>query len=112
MPLTVAKPEVCWQLPLRRLEDWETRPDGREQLRTTITEYNRRGWGDGGEDFDWYCTTDPNCHAVDDEQETDGAANGAAESPRSGQLTAMSSWSSSAKLPMRPSLNIAASGKL
>ncbi len=67
VPLTVAKPEVCWQLPLRRLEDWETRPDGREQLRTTITEYNRRGWGDGGEDFDWYCTTDPNCHAVADD---------------------------------------------
>ncbi|WJY73647.1 hypothetical protein [Corynebacterium auriscanis] len=65
VPLTVAKPEVCWQLPLRRLEAWETRPDGREQLRTTITEYNRRGWGDGGEDFDWYCTTDPNCHVVD-----------------------------------------------
>lgn len=61
--LTESKPEVCWQLPLRRLEDWETRPDGVEQLRTTITEYNRRGWGDGGEDFDWYCTTDSNCHA-------------------------------------------------
>ncbi|WP_459611974.1 hypothetical protein [Corynebacterium urogenitale] len=61
--LTVAKPEVCWQLPLRRLEDWETRPDGVEQLRTTITEYNRRGWGNGGEDFDWFCSTDPACHA-------------------------------------------------
>ncbi|WP_246394764.1 hypothetical protein [Corynebacterium anserum] len=61
--LTIAKPEVCWQLPLRRLESWETRPDGVEQLRTTITEYDRRGWGNGGEDFDWYCTTDPACHA-------------------------------------------------
>ncbi|WP_225723495.1 MULTISPECIES: hypothetical protein [Corynebacterium] len=58
-----SKPEVCWQLPLRRLEEWEVRPDGVEQLRTTITEYNRRGWGNGGEDFDWYCTTDPTCHA-------------------------------------------------
>nr|WP_293790918.1 hypothetical protein [uncultured Corynebacterium sp.] len=61
--LTAAKPEVCWQVPLRRLEDWETRPDGVEMLRTTVTEYNRRGWGDGGEDFDWYCSADPNCHA-------------------------------------------------
>lgn len=61
--LTAAKPEVCWQVPLRRLEDWETRPDGVEMLRTTVTEYNRRGWGDGGEDFDWYCSSDPNCHA-------------------------------------------------
>ncbi|AIK84144.1 hypothetical protein CGLAR1_02455 [Corynebacterium glutamicum] len=60
--LTVVKPEVCWQLPLRRLEAWEERPDGQEILRTTITEYNRRGWGNGGEDFDWYCTTSPRCH--------------------------------------------------
>lgn len=58
-----SKPEVCWQLPLRRLEEWETRSDGAEQLRTTITEYTRRGWGNGGEDFDWYCTTDSTCHA-------------------------------------------------
>lgn len=62
--LTVVKPEVCWQLPLRRLEAYEDRPDGVEILRTTITEYNRRGWGNGGEDFDWYCTTAPGCHTA------------------------------------------------
>ncbi|MEJ6018833.1 hypothetical protein [Corynebacterium sp. H113] len=61
-----AKPDVCWQLPLRRLEDWEERPDGHEILRTTITEYDRRGWGNGGEDFDWYCTGNPGTH--DNEQ--------------------------------------------
>lgn len=61
--LTVVKPEVCWQLPLRRLEAYEDRGDGVEILRTTITEYQRRGWGGGGEDFDWYCTTAPGCHA-------------------------------------------------
>ncbi|MDO4631543.1 MAG: hypothetical protein Q4A82_04570 [Corynebacterium sp.] len=61
--LTIVKPEVCWQLPLRRLEAWEERADGEEILRTTITEYERRGWGNGGEDFDWYCTTAPACHA-------------------------------------------------
>lgn len=60
--LTVVKPEVCWQLPLRRLEAYEDRADGVEILRTTITEYDRRGWGNGGEDFDWYCTTAPGCH--------------------------------------------------
>ncbi|AZA12237.1 hypothetical protein [Corynebacterium gerontici] len=60
--LTVVKPEVCWQLPLRRLEAYEDRADGQEILRTTITEYERRGWGGGGEDFDWYCTTDARCH--------------------------------------------------
>ena len=63
VPITVAKPEVCWQLPLRRLDDNITRPDGVEMVRTTVTEYTRRGWGEGGEDFDWYCTTDPACHA-------------------------------------------------
>ncbi len=63
--LTVVKPEVCWQLPLRRLEAYEDRPDGVEILRTTITEYNRRGWGNGGEDFHWYCTTAPSCHGND-----------------------------------------------
>ncbi|WP_233195684.1 hypothetical protein [Corynebacterium sp. 13CS0277] len=61
--LTVVKPEVCWQLPLRRLEEWTDRADGKEVLVTTITEYERRGWGEGGEDFDWYCTTSPDCHA-------------------------------------------------
>ncbi len=60
--LTVVKPEVCWQLPLRRYEDYEERPDGVEILRTTIGEYDRRGWGNGGEDFDWYCSAAPACH--------------------------------------------------
>lgn len=64
--LTVVKPEVCWQLPLRRLEAYEDRGDGVEILRTTITEYNRRGWGNGGEDFQWYCTTAPSCHTAKD----------------------------------------------
>ncbi|MGO1948205.1 MAG: hypothetical protein ACTH1D_01150 [Mycobacteriaceae bacterium] len=71
VPLTVAKPEVCWQLPLRREEEWETRPDGVDMLHTTVTEYTRRGWGEGGEDFDWYCTSDPGCHG-------DGAGDGSA----------------------------------
>lgn len=61
-PVSV-KPDVCWQVPLRRLEDWEERPDGVEILHTTITEYDRRAWGDGGADFDWYCTGDPGTHA-------------------------------------------------
>lgn len=62
--LTVVKPEVCWQLPLRRMEDYEERPDGVEILRTTIGEYDRRGWGNGGEDFDWYCSAAPACHTA------------------------------------------------
>lgn len=52
------KPEVCWQMPLRR-ELWtDTADDGEERVTTTITSYDRGAWGTGGADFDWWCTTD------------------------------------------------------
>ncbi|RDI52034.1 hypothetical protein [Nocardia mexicana] len=60
-PLTV-KPEVCWQLPIRRTQDWVDRPDGVQILRTTLTEYDRRGWGPGGLDLHWYCSGSPDAH--------------------------------------------------
>ncbi len=60
-PLTV-KPEVCWQLPIRRTQDWVDRPDGVEILRTVISEYDRRGWGPGGLDLEWYCSGSPDAH--------------------------------------------------
>jgi hypothetical protein len=60
-PLTM-KPDVCWQLPIRRSQEWVTRPDGTEILKTTVTEYDRRGWGSGGADLHWYCTGDPAAH--------------------------------------------------
>ncbi|MGV0634999.1 hypothetical protein ABQE69_13325 [Mycolicibacillus trivialis] len=60
-PLTM-KPDVCWQLPIRRSQEWVTRPDDTEILKTTITEYDRRGWGAGGADLNWYCTGDPAAH--------------------------------------------------
>jgi hypothetical protein len=56
------KPEVCWQLPVRREQEWVERPDGTQILRSTIEEFNRRGWGEGGHDLDWYCTTSPEAH--------------------------------------------------
>jgi hypothetical protein len=56
------KPEVCWQLPVRRDQEWVERPDGTEVLQSTIAEFNRRGWGEGGHDLDWYCTTSPEAH--------------------------------------------------
>lgn len=62
--LTVVKPEVCWQVPLRRIEAYEERADGEEILRTTIGEYDRRAWGNGGEDFDWWCTGASGCHTA------------------------------------------------
>jgi hypothetical protein len=49
------KPEVCWQLPLRR-EDHEE-DDG--HVTSTIIEWQRRHWGDGGQEFHWWCTEAP-----------------------------------------------------
>lgn len=60
-PLEV-KPEVCWQLPVRREQQWVERPDGEQILKTTITEFDRRGWGSGGADLKWYCSGSPDAH--------------------------------------------------
>lgn len=56
------KPQVCWQLPIRReFRDVELN-DGTEFTEVTITEYDRRGWGPGGHDFVWYCSANPDAH--------------------------------------------------
>ena len=60
-PLRV-KPDVCWQLPLRRSYRDAERPDGTTYLEVTISEYDRRGWGAGGHDLDWYCSGNPQSH--------------------------------------------------
>jgi hypothetical protein len=57
------KPDVCWQLPIRRDQEWTKRPDGTRILVSTITEFDRRGWGEGGHDLDWWCTSSPEAHA-------------------------------------------------
>ena len=49
------KPDVCWQLPLRR-ED-TTADDGR--VTSTVGQWDRRHWGGGGEEFYWWCTEAP-----------------------------------------------------
>jgi hypothetical protein len=49
------KPEVCWQVPLRRIDDEQD--DGTVVSR--LTEFGRDGWGEGGEDFGWWCTEAP-----------------------------------------------------
>lgn len=56
------KPDVCWQLPLRRTFRTVERPDGTSYLETSIGEYDRRGWGPGGHDLDWYCTGNTEAH--------------------------------------------------
>ena len=59
---TQTKPEVCWQLPIRRSQEWVERPDGSRILQSTVTEFDRRGWGEGGHDLAWYCTSSPDAH--------------------------------------------------
>ncbi len=49
------KPEVCWQLPLRLSHQ----VDEVEHTTYTLREWKRRDWGDGGQDFHWWCTESP-----------------------------------------------------
>jgi hypothetical protein len=60
-PHTV-KPDVCWQLPTRRSYRTVELPDDTTYVEVTITEYDRRGWGPGGHDLDWYCSANPEAH--------------------------------------------------
>ncbi|KQT93620.1 hypothetical protein ASG49_01035 [Marmoricola sp. Leaf446] len=56
------KPDVCWQLPIRRTYRDVERPDGTTYLEVGIEEYDRRGWGAGGHDLDWYCSGNTEAH--------------------------------------------------
>jgi hypothetical protein len=56
------KPDVCWQLPVRRTQEWVDRPDDEKVLVTSIGEFDRRGWGPGGADLHWWCTSSPAAH--------------------------------------------------
>ncbi len=56
------KPDVCWQLPVRRDQEWTKRPDDTKILVSTIAEFDRRGWGSGGHDLHWWCTSSPDAH--------------------------------------------------
>jgi hypothetical protein len=47
-------PEVCWQLPLRRVDD----VDDHGHVTSTVREWKRRDWGEGGHEFHWWCTDD------------------------------------------------------
>ncbi|MEZ5154470.1 hypothetical protein, partial [Rhodococcus zopfii] len=58
------KPDVCWQLPIRRTFDNVERPDGTTILVVGIGEYDRRGWGPGGHDLNWYCSSNTEAHVA------------------------------------------------
>ena len=56
------KPEVCWQLPLRRTYENRKYEDEVERVVVVLGEYDRRGWGAGGHDLDWYCSSNTEAH--------------------------------------------------
>jgi len=56
------KPDVCWQLPIRRTFREVEFPDGSSYTEVAIGEYDRRGWGAGGHDLDWYCSGNTEAH--------------------------------------------------
>ena len=58
------KPDVCWQLPLRRRYREVERGDGTTYLEIEIGEYVRAGWGAGGHELDWYCTANTEAHVA------------------------------------------------
>ncbi len=62
-PHTV-KPDVCWQLPIRRTYRTVELPDETSYLEVSIGEYDRRGWGPGGHDLDWYCSGNSAAHVA------------------------------------------------
>lgn len=62
--LPETKPDVCWQLPLRRQYRTVERGDETSYLEITIGEYVRAGWGSGGHDLDWYCTSNTEAHTA------------------------------------------------
>ncbi|PVG82483.1 hypothetical protein DDE18_13600 [Nocardioides gansuensis] len=58
------KPDVCWQLPIRRTYRAVERQDGTTYTEVGIGEYDRRGWGPGGHDLDWYCSGNTEAHVA------------------------------------------------
>ncbi|MGI8459308.1 MAG: hypothetical protein ACR2LI_14525 [Propionibacteriaceae bacterium] len=60
--ITETKPDVCWQLPIRRQFREVTRSDDTTYTEVSIGEYGRDGWGPGGHDLDWYCTSNTDAH--------------------------------------------------
>ncbi|MBZ5739261.1 hypothetical protein [Nocardioides mangrovi] len=58
------KPDVCWQLPIRRTFRTVERQDGTSYTEVSIGEYDRRGWGPGGHDLDWYCSGNTEAHVA------------------------------------------------
>ena len=49
------KPDVCWQVPIRL--DIHTDDYGHDTV--FVRAWERRDWGEGGDDFHWWCSEEP-----------------------------------------------------
>ncbi len=58
VPPLQLKPEVCWQLPLRR----EDSTDTNGHVNSLLGPWERRHWGPAGQDFAWWCTEAPEAY--------------------------------------------------
>jgi hypothetical protein len=56
------KPEVCWQLPIRQVDS----TDENGHVTSTVREWKRRDWGEGGFEFHWWCTDAPDAFVAKD----------------------------------------------
>lgn len=56
------KPDVCWQLPIRQAYEQAELPDGTTYEVVVLTEFDRRAWGEGGRELDWFCSTNTEAH--------------------------------------------------
>ena len=61
VPHSDLKPEVCWQLPLRRIDT----TDDLGHVTSTVREWKRRDWSEGGFEFAWWCTDSPEAFVGD-----------------------------------------------
>jgi hypothetical protein len=55
------KPDVCWQLPLRR----EDTVSDSGHVTSKVHEWRRLDWGEAGEEFAWWCTEAPEAFTDD-----------------------------------------------
>ena len=53
------KPDVCWQVPIRL--DIHTDDHGRDTV--FVRAWERHDWGDGGEEFNWWCIEAPEAYS-------------------------------------------------
>jgi hypothetical protein len=61
LPHMALKPDVCWQLPLRRVDS----TDEVGHVTSTLREWKRRDWSEGGFEFAWWCTDGPDAFVGD-----------------------------------------------